>query len=61
MTTPIPTILLGYDTTMDSNAYGVRTALFTALFTAHGFYRGLDYAHYIKDSGIVPDYILPQL
>ena len=38
---------------MDSNAYGVRTA--------HGFYRGLDYAHYIKDSGIVPDYILPQL
>lgn len=30
MTTPIPTIILGYDTTMDSNAYGVRTALFTA-------------------------------
>ena len=57
MTTPIPTILLGYDTTMDGNVYGVRTAL----FTAHGFYRGLDYAHYIKDSGIVPDYILPQL
>ena len=57
MTTPIPTIILGYDTTMGGNAYGVRTAL----FTAHGFYRGLDYAHYIKDSGISPDFILPQL
>jgi len=56
MTTPIPTIILGYDTTMDGNAYGVHTAL----FTAHGFYRGLDYVHYIKDSGIVPDFILPQ-
>lgn len=42
---------------MDGNAYGVCTAL----FIAHGFYCGLDYAHYIKDSGIVPDYILPQL
>ena len=42
---------------LGGNAYGVRTAL----FTAHGFYRGLDYAHYIKDSGISPDYILPQL
>lgn|GEM_PF-2932691 len=30
MTTPIPTIILGYDTTMDGNAYGVHTALFTA-------------------------------
>jgi len=57
MTTSMPTIILGYDTTMDGNAYGVHTAL----FTAHGFYRGLDYAHYIKDSGISPDYILPQL
>ena len=42
---------------LGGNAYGVRTAL----FTAHGFYRGLDYAHYIKDSGISPDYILPQI
>ena len=42
---------------LGGNAYGVHTAL----FTAHGFYRGLDYAHYIKDSGISPDYILPQL
>ncbi|RKW15437.1 MAG: TIGR01459 family HAD-type hydrolase, partial [Cardiobacterium sp.] len=42
---------------LGGNAYGVRTAL----FTAHGFYRGLDYVYYIKDSGIVPDYILPQL
>ena len=42
---------------LGGNAYGVQTAL----FTAHGFYRGLDYAHYIADSGIVPDYLLPQL
>ena len=42
---------------LGGNAFGVRTAL----LTAHGFYRDLDYRHYIGDSGIVPDHILPRL
>ena len=42
---------------LGGNAFGVRTAL----ITAHGFYRDLDYHDYIGDSGIVPDHILPRL
>ena len=42
---------------LGGNAFGVRTAL----LTAHGFYRDLDYHDYIGDSGIIPDHILPRL
>lgn len=42
---------------LGGNAFGVRTAL----LTAHGFYRDLNYHDYIGDSGIVPDHILPRL
>ncbi|MDO4642898.1 MAG: HAD-IIA family hydrolase [Cardiobacteriaceae bacterium] len=58
--TPDRTLMCGdtlHTDILGGNAYGVQTAL----LTAHGFYRGLDYRHYIDDSGISPDIILPQL
>lgn len=42
---------------LGGNAFGIHTAL----LTGHGFFRGLNYQHYINDSGIIPDWILPQL
>lgn len=54
------TIMLGdtlHTDILGGNAYGIATGL----VSAHGFFRGLDPLPYISESGIVPDYILPQL
>lgn len=42
---------------LGGNAFGIHTAL----LTGHGFFKGLDYQRYINESGIIPDWILPQL
>lgn len=54
------TIMLGdtlHTDILGGNAYGIATGL----VTDHGFFRGLDPQPYIDESGIVPDYTLPQL
>ncbi|SUO93935.1 HAD-IIA family hydrolase [Suttonella ornithocola] len=54
------TLMLGdtlHTDILGGNAYGIRTAL----VYGHGFFKGLDYQAYIKDSGITPDYVMPQI
>lgn len=54
------TLMLGdtlHTDILGGNAYGVKTAL----IYGHGFFNGLDWRRYIKDSGIMPDYAIAQI
>ena len=42
---------------LGGNAYGIKTAL----LYGHGFFKDLDYRHYIADSGISPDFVMAQV
>lgn len=42
---------------LGGNAYGISSAL----LYGHGFFKGLDYRHYIEHSGIVPDVAMRQV
>ena len=57
---PERTLMLG--DTLHTDVLGANNlGLASALVSDWGFFQGLDWAHYIKDSAIVPNFVLPAL
>ncbi len=57
---PTRTLMLGdtlHTDILGGNSFGIKTAL----VYGHGFFKGLDYQHYVADSGITPDFAMTQI
>lgn len=57
---PERTLMLGdtlHTDILGASAYGICSAL----LYGHGFFKDLDYRHYIEDSGISPDFVMTQV